>query len=102
MKSSMNPIQQRRNTRSTTRKSNQIPESDSQVCQDEIVAPNPDPPAHADETVAPDSAKRLRSDESGEPTKKRKTHEAHSYGGHMWHVNKTVKGGQTIYYDCAE
>lgn len=34
--------------------------------------------------------------------KTRKKHEALSYGGHKWHVNKTANGGATVYNDCAQ
>lgn len=34
--------------------------------------------------------------------KLRKKHEALEYEGHTWHVNKVLKEGNTIYFDCAQ
>lgn len=34
--------------------------------------------------------------------KQRKRHDALQYDGHTWHVSKSLKDGETIYYDCAQ
>lgn len=37
-----------------------------------------------------------------ENPKKRKLHAPLKHDGHLWHVNKSVAEGKTIYYDCAQ
>lgn len=34
--------------------------------------------------------------------KKRKKYEAVEHNGYIWHVNKSVKEGKTVYLDCAQ
>lgn len=92
---------ERRKTRSSTRKSNvmsELPEAERvAVGNGNKIEPNAT-------NELPEPAKRVavENDNKVESKKKRKKHEAVEHNGYTWHVNKSIKGGETIYYDCAQ